>query len=128
MGFNDISNSVPPKFEDFRAIIEGSNKNGKQVRIIINTPTDTVKIINDFKRFFDNNGTYDILISSIRDDNFWPRHDFFRIMNLGQNYIFEIPLAKITRRGSSFAISLNWYQDKVDKLVIQTLSSNPFDI
>ena len=119
---------VPPTFRDFRAILEGIDSNGKPIRIIINTPTDTPQIIQSFKVFFDTHGIYDIFISSVRDDNFWPRNDLFRIMgiNTPTNQILEIPLAKITRRNKNFNVSLNWYQDKIDKLLIQTLKNNPF--
>jgi hypothetical protein len=128
IGFSDVTNSVPQTFADFRAVLEGLNKSGKRIRIIINTATDTVEIINDFKLFFDNNGTYDILISSVRDDNFWPRNDFFRIMNLNNGFVLEIPLAKITRRSNNFSAALNWYQEKIDKLIIHIMGNNPFDI
>ena len=127
-GFLDITNSVPEKFEDFRAVLEGLNKKGDKIRIIINTPTDTVKIINDLFNFFHEHGTYDILISSVRDDNFWPRSDFFRIMNLDEESTFEIPLAKITRRGDNFDNALSWYQEKIDKLVVELLNNEPFNI
>lgn len=129
-GFSDILNRVPTTFSDFRAILEGTDSNGKQIRIIINTPTDTTEIIQSFKVFFDTNGKYDILISSVRDDNFWPRNDFFRIMgiNAQENLIIEIPLAKITRRSDNFDVALNWYQDKIDKLLIHTLRNRPFNI
>lgn len=127
-GFIDITNSVPQVFKDFKAVLEGINKNGKQVRIIICTASDTVKHINNFKKYFDENGTYDILISSVRDDNFWPRKDFFRIMNINEEGILEIPLAKITRRGSNFNTALKWYQNKIDQLVLHTLHNKPFDI
>lgn len=129
-GYQDITNSVPPTFKDFRAILEGNNQNGQKIRIIINTPTDTVKIINHFKTFYDNNGSYDILISSIRDDNFWPRQDFFKIMDINKtgNFILEMPLAKITRRGNSYTTAQRWYQDKTDEIVLHTLRNVPFII
>lgn len=127
-GFVDVTSTVPSTFKDFRAILEGKNKNGKQIRIIINTPTDTEVIICDFKAFFDCNGNYDILISSVRDDDFWPRNGFFRTMNLYNDFVLEIPLAKITRRDYNFKKALNWYQEKIDKLLIHTLKNNPFDL
>jgi len=127
-GFSDITNSVPEKFEDFRAILEGLNKNGEKTRIIINTPTDTVKIINELFEFYHEHGTYDILISSVRDHNFWPRNDFFKIMNIDEESTIEIPLAKITRKKKNFNSALSWYQKKVDKLVVGLLNNEPFNI
>jgi len=129
-GFSDVSNSVPNDFKDFKAVIEGNGQSGKPIRIIINTATDTPDIISNFKVFYDKNGTFDMLISSIRDDNFWPRVEFFKIMKISDetHNIIEIPLAKITRRGTNFQIALKWYQDKIDRLIINTLSNRPFMI
>jgi hypothetical protein len=129
-GYTDITNTFPPEFRDFRSVLAGINQNGVQTRIIINSPTDTYAIIEDFKKFFDENGSYDILISSIRDDNFYPRPEFFKIMNLEAicNTFLEIPFAKITRRGDRFDRAINWYQKKMDDLIIYTLNNTPFVI
>lgn len=128
-GFVIISGSIPVSFNDFKVVIEGNDKNGKKVRIIINSPTDTIDIIKDFKKFYDDNGTYDILISSIRDDDFYPRADFFKIMGIVEyQNTLEIPLGKITRRGTNFPTALKWYEEKVDKLIEHTLNNSPFDI
>lgn len=129
-GYTDITNTVPPEFRDFRTVLAGINHNGVLTRIIINSPTDTYAIIEDFKKFFDENGSYDILISSIRDENFYPRSEFFKIMNLEalSTSLLEIPFAKITRRGDSFDRAINWYQNKMDDLIIHTLKNTPFVI
>lgn len=129
-GFKDIHLSVPVAFKDFIAVIEGPDKNGKIVRIIINTATDTPAIIQNFKTFYDKNGTYDFLISSIRDYHFWPRADFFSIMGINHttHKILEFPLAKITRRGTSFTVALKWYYDHVDSLVQHILRLPPFNL
>ncbi len=129
-GYTVVAGSIPATFSDFRVVLEGQNRFGKIVRIIINSPTDTVDIINDFKTFFDTNGNYDILISSIRDGNFWPRGDFFRIMNISRpkEFILEIPLAKITRRDSNFPIALNWYQTQIDNLLNHIVVNTPYNL
>lgn len=113
----------PEEIKDFKVILEKSNTTNKKIRIIINSPSDTVGLISDFKKFYDENGTYNILISSIRDDNFWPRGEFFDIMKITnpENSILEIPLAKITRKGDNRNVALKWYEEKVDKLVDYTL-------
>lgn len=128
-GFTLVSGTIPVPFNDFRVVIEGSDKNGKTIRIIINSPSDTVNLIRQFKHFYDSNGIYDILISSIRDDNFYPRADFFSIMQIieFQNTL-EIPLGKITRRGTNFSTALNWYEQRIDKLIDHTLSNPPFNL
>lgn len=126
-GFVVVAGSIPTTFNDFRVVVEGTNTDGKEIRIIINSPTDTVAIINDFKGFLDVNGKYDILISSIRDNNFWPRQDFFKIIGIDKSLI-EIPLAKITRRDNNFSVALDWYKDNIDRLIDHTLSNKPFRI
>lgn len=131
-GFSLTSGTIPNSFQDFsRCVLEGLDQNGKLIKIIINSPSDTEEIINEFKTFFDNNGSnYDILISSIRDDNFYPRSDFFRIMNINntKDFILEIPLGKITRRGNNFNIALNWYQTQMDNLINHILKNQPFNL
>ncbi len=126
-GFQIIAGTFPATFGDFKALFEGVDKNGKTVRIIVNTATDTVDIINDFKKFSNSNLPADILISSVRDDNFWPRKEFFTIMGIVSNVI-EVPLAKITRRGANFNIALTWYQEKNYKLLTYILESSPFNL
>lgn len=106
------------------------NKNNN-IKIIINSPSDTVPIINDFKKFYDiNGGNYDIVISSIRDDGFYPRTDFFKIMNINPttNFVLEIPLAKITRRETNFTTALNWYNIQIDNLISHALQNQPFNL
>jgi len=129
-GYGVIAGTFPPTFSDFRVVLEGSNRFGKTVRIIINSPTDTVDIINQFKAFFDANGNYDILISSVRDGNFWPRGDFFRIMDISRpkDFILEIPLAKITRRDTNFPVALTWYQTQIDNLTNHIIVNTPFNL
>lgn len=104
------------------------NGHGSQVKVILNSATDTVSIIQNFKNFYDLHGPYDILVSSVRDGGVWPRGDFFTIMGLSNqnHYICEIPLAKLTRRGGNFTTALNWYQTKIDKLVEQVIRQAPF--
>lgn len=129
-GFVDVLNRVPQKFKDFRTVIEGKDRNGKSIRIIINSATDTTSVIENFKEFYDKNGTYDVLISSIRDNSFSVRIDFFKIMNISDKTynITEIPLSKITRRDENFKTALQWFRDMIDKLIISILKNQPFQI
>lgn len=122
--FEVVTGNIPTTFKDFRVVLGGFNSTGKKVRIIINSATDTVQIIKDFKEFYNANGSYDILISSVRDGDNWPRGDFFSIMDLANvsNTILEIPLGKVTRRQPRFNASLDWYQRNNDRLVTHLLS------
>lgn len=128
--FRDVTGTVPSTFADFRAVLEGTNNKGQNIRIIVNSPTDTTAIIQDFKDFYDNNGSYDILISSVKDDSYSVRNDFFRIMNIStpKDFILELPLAKITRHEPNFSVCLAWYERQLDMLVEHILNRDPFNL
>jgi len=128
-GFSPVAGSIPRTFQDFKVLLKGVNKNGQGIRIIINSPSDTPGCIWEFKQFLDSNGSSDIMISSVRDHDFWPRSDFFNILNLPDNgSIIEIPFGKITRRGKNFPVALNWYETKMDSLIDKILNSTPYNI
>lgn len=129
-GFMVVAGNIPPVFDDFNCVLEGIDKNKKTIRIIINSPSDTVTLIQDFKSFYDSNEPYEILISSVRDNGFYPRNEFFNIMSINtpENFILEIPLAKITRRGRNFNTALNWYENQIDNLIEHTLGNLPYNI
>ncbi len=128
-GFAIIAGSIPATFNDFRVVLKGTDNNGKESIIIINSATDTEDIIKIFKKFFDTNGTYHIMISSIRDENHYPRKEFFKIMELNvDESVLEIPFAKITRIKKYRAIPLKWFADNMDNLINHVLKNNPFNI
>lgn len=129
-GFKVVQGSVPSSLKDFKAILEGPDKNGEVKRVLINTASDTPAIIEDFKTFRDKSAPCDICLSSVRDDNFWPRKNFFQILEINQteDFILEIPLAKITRRGNNFAPALSWYREKIDHLVLFSLKNPPYNL
>lgn len=127
--FKNVANwNYPPTVAngDFRLILEGLDSNKKLIRIYINSATDTKKIIQDCKKFHDIHQPIDIIISSIRDV-FSARTDFFTIMGVDNSvdYVLELPLAKV-RRGNHRGLCLNWYEQKIDNLLIHTLENNPF--
>lgn len=126
-GFVDVHNLVPNEFKDFKAILEKRNQSGEITRVVINSPTDTPEIISQLKSFCDKNGNFDILISSVRDEGFWPRKEFFKLMKIDEVHanIIEFPLAKITRRGDNFEKALKWYIEKTDVLIKAILINNP---
>jgi hypothetical protein len=138
-GFFGIDGSIPtsplsvPKpqpFPDFIIVLQGVDKYGNIIKILLNSATDTPYHIDMLKQFINTlSYTVDIIISSIRDD-FWPRPYFFMEMKINKKVDFEleIPLAKITRRDVNFWIALNWYQQQIDELAIHSLSNPPFNI
>ncbi|MDF4201814.1 hypothetical protein PXD56_02535 [Maribacter sp. SA7] len=129
-GFKVIAGTIPATFSDFKVILKGIDNNGKDIIVIINSATDTEDIIKAFKKFFDSNGVYHILISSVRDEDYYPRKDFFKIMELNSqdDFILEIPFAKITRIKKYRAKPLKWFADNMDNLMNHILRNNPFNI
>jgi uncharacterized protein YqeY len=129
-GFKVVAGAIPVTFNDFKVVLKGKDNNGKNVTVIINSATDTEDIIKAFKKFIDTNGIYDILISSVRDDNYYPRKEFFQIMKMnGQDdFILEIPFAKVTRIKKYRAKPLKWFADNMDNVINHILRNNPFNI
>ncbi|MCM4156253.1 hypothetical protein [Gramella sp. AN32] len=129
-GFKVIKGSIPLSFKDFMVVLDGIDNNGKRVTVIINSATDTEDIIKAFKDFFDANVRCNILITSVRDDDYYPRKEFFKIMKLNRqdDKILEIPFAKITRIKKYRTKPLKWFADNMDNLINHVLKSNPFNI
>ncbi|MBR9855546.1 MAG: hypothetical protein GYB37_13380 [Algicola sp.] len=125
-----VAGSIPDKFKDFKAIVQGTNQKRIKVTILLNTATDEERLIQELKSFLQQHNYCDIIISSIRDDDFYPRKSFFKIMELNPDNpdILEVPLAKITRRGDNFNTALKWYNKHVDYLLNHILKNKPFEI
>jgi hypothetical protein len=129
-GFKVTAGSLPSSFEDFMVVLKGVNINGKEISVIINSATDIEDLIRRFKGFSTLHGTYHIMISSVRDNDYYPRKEFFEIMGLNedQDPILEIPFAKITRIRKYRSKPLKWYAEKMDKLINHTLKGAPFNL
>jgi hypothetical protein len=122
--FPDVLQSIPKVKKDFKAIVDGKDKNGKNIRIAINSETDTRKTIKSFKTFLDENKNITLVISSIRDNGSYPREEFFDIMGITENDIdIELPLAKITRRKKR-RVALRWYENKIDTVLKKLLEES----
>jgi len=129
-GFSVISGKHPSVNGEVRIVIEGKDAKGNLIKILINSATDTPKIIKGLKVFMDINKGFDILISSVRDKGSWPRKEFFSITGINESseQIIEVPLAKITRRKKKFPIALKWYITRMDKLIVMVATSTPFNL
>jgi len=128
--FRVVAGDLPIEFADFRALLSGVGRNGDTINILFNSATDTVDLIQQFQNFRESLTTPpDIIVSSVRDGNFWPRAEFFTIMNINQSadFLLEIPLAKVTRR-NDFEMALDWYRTTVDNLVMHVLSDQPYNV
>lgn len=140
-GFIPVVGSVPPPpmptirpFPDFKTILQGLNKTGNSIWVLINSATDDPQRIDELKEFLDSNSSYNvsIIISSIRDgigSLFWPRPDFFIKMNIiaPQDFVIEIPLARIMRQHNK-PVALDWYRNANTRLIEYTLSNVPYNI
>lgn len=129
-GYTIFAGSIPKSSADFRVVLKGKDNTGEAITIIINSATDNEEIIKAFKRFFDENGTYNILISSVRDDDYYPRKEFFEIMQLNSpdDFVLEIPFGKITRIRKYRARPLQWFEDNMDSIINHILKGEPFNI
>lgn len=110
--------------DDFSVIMEGVDNNGKNIKILMHSPSDDLPSINLLKEnILVHSPT--IVITSIRDMNF-PRLTVLNIV--AHNYSFEFPLARITRRHHSRRAALAWYENTVDNNLKSIISKNPFNL
>lgn len=131
--FNVIEGTFPPaRGTDFLILIE-RKISGMSQFILINSPSDTALPINNLKNLIDKHvdKNIDLVISSVRDIN-WERTHFFSTLKINQTdaNIFEIPLARVTRKGTSglFTPSINWYEATLDRHVNFTITNPPFNL
>ena len=127
--FNVAGGTFPPaRGTDFLILLQRT-LNGKSRYIIINSPSDDALTINNLRDFIVKH--IDVIVSSIRDIG-WERNHFFttlKINSMDAN-VFEIPLAKVTRRHASglFVPAMNWYENTVDSLVNFIITHSSFNL
>lgn len=138
-GFTIFAGSIPtlpiplPRipFPDFKVVLQGTDRMGKIINVLLNSPTDDPTKVKELRDFLDGlNFNVDILISSIRDANSWPRQCFETAFPINPvvDFRLEIPLARISRQRADFQLALTWYQQTIDILVEHILSRDPFNI
>lgn len=131
--FTIANGTFPPaRGADFTVLLERTVL-GKKQFIIINSPSDNKPPINNLKAFIDKHSSkgIEIILSSVRDID-WERNYFFstlKILPIDPN-VFEIPLARVTRRSSSglFPLALAWYEVTIDRHVNLVLTNPPFNL
>lgn len=122
----------PISGNDFLILIERINF-GQSQFIIINSATDDKVCIDNLIEFIKkhNDKKIDLVISSVRDIN-WERTYFFSSLKINQTdlNVFEIPLARVTRRNTSglFAPAINWYETTLDRLINFIITNPPFNL
>ncbi|MNK97105.1 hypothetical protein D3C87_1174210 [compost metagenome] len=107
---------------------------GHSQYVIVSSPSDDAAAINNLRDFIIKHSSdkiIDIIVSSVRDID-WERGYFFTTIKINPTdvNVFEIPLARVTRRHSSglFAPSMNWYENTVDRIVDFIITRPPFNL
>lgn len=132
--YNRITNihptaSLPPlplvhPVHDFSAILEGKDTKGNNIKILIHSYTDSVTCIKALQGFIKVNSP-DIVITSIRDMG----NERSKVLSIiGQQYYFEIPLARVTRQKGNKSISLAWYRISIDNIVNLIIRNPPYNL
>ena len=111
---------------DFLAKFIGSDKNDRQITVIITSASDTTGIIDVNYNYFQNQSC-DIYISSIRDIGFERKYLFSKLnFTNDEKNIIEFPLAKMSRRNKNWYKAKTWYDSAVQNMLGFVLGSKPF--
>lgn len=131
--FNVADGTFPPaRGNDFLILLQRTF-NGQSQYIIINSPSDDALTINNLRDFIvkHSDKNIDIVVSSVREIG-WERNHFFTTLKINptDTNVFEIPLARVTRRHTSglFIPAINWYENTVDRLVNFVITHPPFNL
>lgn len=132
--FRVIDGVFPPASgTDFLILLERINTDGTSQYVIVNSPSDDTLSIINLRDFITkhSNKTIDVVISSVRDIN-WERNHFFTTLSISPTdvNVFEIPLARVTRRHSSglFTPALSWYENTIDRHINFIITHPPFSL
>lgn len=113
---------------DILQVLQRNNHQGENIRVMINSGSDDLNAIVRAKNFLDQNQPIDVVTSSVRELSN-ERASFFAIMQTSdEDFLVEIPLAKITRRGGANSVALNWYRTSLDTLIHHILLSQPYSL
>lgn len=126
IGFRNSCRKYVIPENDSAVVLEGINKKGKNIRILLNTASDTQNIINQVHEYYQQNSPIDCLITTVRDMH-EERDYLFNTFEVENNEYLEIPLAKVTRR-NGFDSAIEDYQSRILLLVQHVLSLSPFNI
>ena len=103
----------------------------EKTKIIVSTASDIEIIIDNFKKYCNENNPYDFIIAPIRNENDVVRDDFFRIMKINKDLknIVELPLAKIYKNKNYDKVkALRWYEEKIFLIAQKILEQEFFNI
>ena len=126
IGFRNSCRKYVIPENDSAVVLEGINKKGKNIRILLNTASDTQNIINQVHEYYQQNSPIDCLITTVRD-MYEEREYLFETFSVNDNEYYEIPLAKVSRRNDNEEAKENYYT-RVLTLIKHILSMKPFYI
>ena len=126
-GFNPVTTRNKTTNDDFVVVYEGSNQKKTKIRILLNSASDSISIIDQFYDYYQQNQSVDIVISSIRDAGA-ERDYLLKKFNLVDNSYIEVPLAKISGKRNDYKMALNQYQQRIMKLIEHILCQNSFNL
>jgi len=135
-GFCDIlkPSSIPQLNQqqtDFKAVMDGVDRNGKNVRFIINSAADIEQNIDALSVFCQTNAPYHAVISAIRCEGHCSnmRQYFWAKLGIGQSdTVVEIPMASISANHNNWVDIRQWYKDGVDEITHLLLRNSPFHV
>ena len=126
IGFRNYCRRYEISENDSAIVLEGANINGKTIRILLNTPSDTIGIIDEVYEYYQQNSPVDFVITTVRD-MYEERNYLFETFNINNYEYYEIPLARVTRRNDNEEAKENYFTRVLD-LVKHILSMEPFYI
>ena len=126
IGFRNSCRKYVILEKDSAVVLEGTNNKGKTIRILLNTPSDTIGIIDEVYEYYQQNGPVDFIITTVRD-MYVEREYLFETFNINNYEYYEIPLAKVSRRNNIEEAKENYFTRILD-LVKHILSMEPFYI
>lgn len=126
IGFRNYCRRYEISENDSAIVLEGANINGKTIRILLNTPSDTIGIIDEVYDYYQQNSSVDFVITTVRD-MYEERNYLFETFNINNYEYYEIPLARVTRRNDNEEAKENYFTRVLD-LVKHILSMEPFYI
>jgi hypothetical protein len=129
-GYQVIQGTVPPlppgqnQQDDFLALLDGVDRNGKRITIVVNSATDDLLAITKLQQFCATHKP-NFVISSIRNELDQMRNNFLSCMGIviTSNDV-EIPMASFHKNLSSWNQIIQWYENKIDA-VTQCIIHNP---
>lgn len=126
-GFNSVRKRKGTTSDDFVVVYEGGNQKKKKIKVLLNSASDSIPIIDQFYDYYQQNIPVDILIISIRDGGI-ERNYLLKKFDLSGDLYIELPLAKNSGRRNDYQVALDQYQQRIMNVIEHILCQNPFGL